>query len=153
MDGYPEANLRHYAFMLEGLKEAAAALAARAASGSCSRRSGRGGAGSRPGRGADRLRPRRLQGAWRRRVAEAAGRQVIQVEGEVVVPVEAASDKAEIGARCGRRSCACARVVPAAAARAPAGAGSLGLELASDLDPADVEGCLRSLRLDSSVPR
>ena len=29
MDGYPEANLRHYAFMLEGLKETAAALAAR----------------------------------------------------------------------------------------------------------------------------
>src|SRR5210317_1790768 len=29
MDDYPEANLRHYTFMLEGLKETRAALAAR----------------------------------------------------------------------------------------------------------------------------
>ena len=38
-------------------------------------------------------------GAGAGRVAKEAGRQVVEVEGEVVVPVALASDKAEIGAR------------------------------------------------------
>ena len=42
------------------------------------------------------LRPQRR---WRRRVAAEAGRRVLRVEGDVVVPVELASTKSEIGAR------------------------------------------------------
>jgi deoxyribodipyrimidine photo-lyase len=39
------------------------------------------------------------QRVWRHQVARQAGCRVVQVESDVVVPVEAASGKAEIGAR------------------------------------------------------
>jgi deoxyribodipyrimidine photo-lyase len=99
---YPEANARHYAFMLEGLAETEHALrqrglglvirlgspddvaldlAERAALVVCDR---------------GYLRPQRN---WRARVAAEAGRRVLQVEGDVVVPVELVSTKSEIGAR------------------------------------------------------
>ena len=101
-DDYPEANLRHYRFMLEGLRETAAALEQRGIRFVLRR--------GQPAEIALALAPDativvcdrgylRHQRAWRQRVAEGAGRQVIEVEGEVVVPVELASDKAEIGAR------------------------------------------------------
>src|SRR5262249_33769018 len=41
----------------------------------------------------------RLQRQWRARVAAEAGRRVLQVEGDVVVPVDLVSTKQEIGAR------------------------------------------------------
>src|SRR5690349_6682330 len=99
---YPEANARHYAFMLEGLAETEAALrrrgiafvarcgspdevilglAPRAALIVCDR---------------GYLRPQRR---WRANVAAKAGCRVLQVEGDVVVPIELASTKPEIGAR------------------------------------------------------
>ncbi len=99
---YPEANLRHYRFMLEGLRQTARELGHR---------------GLRfdlvPGdpvrvvleasRGAallvcdgGELPPQR---AWRQAVAEGAGCRVERVEGDVVVPVETASDRLEVAAR------------------------------------------------------
>jgi deoxyribodipyrimidine photo-lyase len=99
---YPEANARHYAFMLEGLAETqhalrqrglgfvirlgnpddvALSLAQRAALVVCDR---------------GYLRPQRQ---WRACVAAEAGRRVLQVEGDAVVPVELVSTKSEIGAR------------------------------------------------------
>jgi deoxyribodipyrimidine photo-lyase len=99
---YPEANARHYAFMLEGLAETARALrqrglgfairfgnlddvalslAKRAALVVCDR---------------GYLRPQRK---WHARVAAEAGRRVLQVEGDLVVPVELVSTKPEVGAR------------------------------------------------------
>ncbi len=101
-EDYPEANERHFAFMLEGLAETAArlhqrgikfvlrrgqpdavalALAADASLVVCDR---------------GYLRHQR---AWRCRLADRAGRQVVEVEGDVVVPVALASDKAEFAAR------------------------------------------------------
>jgi deoxyribodipyrimidine photo-lyase len=156
MDDYPEANLRHHAFMLEGLKETASALEARGTRFVLRR-------GEPAEVALDLARDAALvvcdrgytrhQVAWRRRVAEEAGRQVIQVEGEVVVPVEVASDKAEIGARTLRPKVLRHRetFLQPLPERRPARS-SLGLELLGDLDPADVEGCLRSLQLDRSVP-
>ena len=101
-DDYPEANLRHYAFMLEGLSETAQTLAQRGI-----RMVLR--LGSPPevaldiGRGASLIvcdrGYLRHQKAWRQQVAQQAECRAIQVESDVVVPVEAASDKAEIGAR------------------------------------------------------
>jgi deoxyribodipyrimidine photo-lyase len=41
----------------------------------------------------------RPQWQWRTRAAALAGRRVLQVEGDVAVPVEFVSSKAEIGAR------------------------------------------------------
>ena len=102
MDGYPEANLRHYRFMLEGLAEttdslerrgiplvvlhgdpaeAALRMAADAALVVCDRGY------------------LRHQKAWRERVASEAGVRVEEVEGDVVVPVETVSDKREYAAR------------------------------------------------------
>jgi deoxyribodipyrimidine photo-lyase len=101
-NGYPEANARHYTFMLEGLAETASLL----------RRRGLGFvtrlapptevAISLSERAAlvvtDRgyLKP---QVAWRKAVADRVSCQVVEVEGDVVVPVEIASKRHEVGAR------------------------------------------------------
>ena len=102
MDGYPEANLRHYTFLVQGLADVAAALAKRhipfvvqrgapdevalrlAAAASllvCDR---------------GYLRPQR---SWREHVAREAPCPVVQVESDVVVPVELVSDHQESAAR------------------------------------------------------
>jgi deoxyribodipyrimidine photo-lyase len=101
-DAYPEANLRHYRFMLEGLQDAQTEL----------RRKGiqlvvrRG----QPAEVALDLGRRatlivcdvgytRHQRQWRRTVATRAKCRVLAVEGDVVVPVTVASAKAEYAAR------------------------------------------------------
>jgi deoxyribodipyrimidine photo-lyase len=101
-DDYPDANLRHYAFMLDGLRETAQALGRRGIPFVVRR-------GSPPevalelGREASLIvcdrGYLRHQRAWRSRVAERAACRVVQVESDTVVPLEAASGKAEIGAR------------------------------------------------------
>ncbi len=101
-DAYPEANLRHYRFMLEGLQDAQTAL----------RRMGIQMV-VRPGRPVEvalALARRaalvvcdigytRHQRQWRRSVAAGANCRVLAVEGDVVVPVAVASAKAEYAAR------------------------------------------------------
>ena len=101
-DDYPEANLRHYAFMLDGLKEVQEALKRRGIQ-QVVRRGSPDEVALEAGEEAslivtDRgyMRPQR---EWRKNVAEKAGCRVIQVESDVVVPVELASDKAETAAR------------------------------------------------------
>ena len=102
MDDYPDANLRHYTFMLEGLREtgtalqrrgigmilrhgfppdAAAELAARSSCVVCDK-------GYMP-----------HQRLWRERVAQKVHCQVMQIESDVVVPVHVASTKAAFSAR------------------------------------------------------
>ena len=157
MDDYPEANLRHYAFMLEGLREVAATLAARGVAFVLRR-------GSPPDVALGLAREAsvvvcdvgytRYQRAWRGRVAAEAGRRVVAVEGEVVVPVGLASPKAEIGARTLRPRILRLRdefLRPLDEARPRVS--TLALEVEGDLDPADVEGRLGALKLDRSVPR
>ena len=101
-DDYPEANLRHYTFMLEGLKETRATLAARGIKMVLRR--------GQPPKVALELGKRAVmivcdrgylkhQKAWRRHVAASAQCAVVQVESDVVVPVEVVSDKAEYAAR------------------------------------------------------
>lgn len=155
MDGYPEATLRHYRFMLEGLRETqdalrgrgvlmvvrhgnpddiALGLAADAALVVCDRGY------------------LRHQKAWRERVAGEAGCAVVQIESDVVVPVDAASDKAEVGARTLRP-----RVtrlwprflVPLRARRVDVP--SLDLDV-TGLDLSDLDRVLDTLTLDRSVP-
>jgi len=101
-DGYPEANARHFRFMLEGLAETADAL----------RRRGMGFV-LRRGDPADVALELaadaalvvcdrgylRHQRAWRRRVADQADCEVARVEADAVVPVDQASDKREYAAR------------------------------------------------------
>ena len=101
-DDYPEANLRHYAFMLEGLADVEEALGKRGIK-FVVRRGSPDEVALEAGRSAslivtDRgyMRP---QKRWRERVAEEAGCPLVQVETDVVVPVELASGKQEHAAR------------------------------------------------------
>ena len=100
---YPEANLRHYAFMLEGLGEVGAALEERGIDFTLLQHGDPAEAALKLGQRAslivcDRgyLAP---QKAWRRQVADEASCAVVQVESDVVVPVNKASDQAEFAAR------------------------------------------------------
>lgn len=102
MDDYPEANERHYAFMLQGLEDVAADLKRRGI-GFVIRRGSPPEVAIQLGKQAalivcDRgyLRHQRR---WRDQVADEAKCRVVQVESDVVVPVEVASDKAEFAAR------------------------------------------------------
>ena len=101
-DDYPEANLRHYTFMLEGLKDAQEALEKRGIE-MVVRKGSPEEVALEAGKDAslivtDRgyMRP---QKKWREKVAREADRLVTQVESDVVVPVELASGKQEHAAR------------------------------------------------------
>ena len=101
-DDYPEANLRHYAFMLEGLRDVEDALKERGIKFTV-RKGSPDEVALEAGEKASLLvtdrgymRPQR---AWRERVAREAVCCVTQVESDVVVPVELASGKQEHAAR------------------------------------------------------
>jgi deoxyribodipyrimidine photo-lyase len=101
-DDYPEANLRHYSFMLEGLKDAQEALEKRGIK-MVVREGSPEEVALDAGKDAslvvtDRgyMRP---QKKWREKVARGADCLVTQVESDVVVPVELASGKQEHAAR------------------------------------------------------
>ena len=102
MDDYPEANLRHYHFMLEGLRDVGDVLRERGLKFVVQR--------GAPDEVALKLARNallvvcdrgylRIQRLWRERVTEGAPCRVVQVESDVVVPVELASQKKEHAAR------------------------------------------------------
>ena len=101
-DDYPEANLRHYAFMLQGLKDVEGTLEGRGIKFVVRRGSpdevalGAGEDASLIVTDRGYMRPQRR---WRERVAGEAGCPLTQVETDVVVPVELASGKQEHAAR------------------------------------------------------
>ncbi len=155
--GYPEANERHFAFLLEGLAETAVALARRGI------------------KLVVRLAPPeeaclalareaalvvcdrgylRHQKAWREAVAERAACAVMEVEGDVVVPLECASDKREFAARTLRPRIErviddhLGEVTPRRPVRQ-----SLRLPIASDVDLRDPQRVLRDLDVDRTVGR
>ena len=101
-ENYPRANRRHYAFMLEGLAETHRALADRGIA--MVVRSGH------PPEVASRLAEQaamvvadrgylRHQRQWRDELADRCSCRVVQVEADVVIPIEAVSDKQEYAAR------------------------------------------------------
>ncbi|MFO7713824.1 deoxyribodipyrimidine photo-lyase [Desulfosarcina sp.] len=155
MDDYPEANLRHYTFMLEGLKETAAALALRGIKMVLQLGHPAEIALALGGRAAVIVCDRgylRHQRAWRRQVARQAPCRVVQVESDVVVPVGVVSDKAEYAARTIRpkiqRHLEDYLVeLEATKIQHP----SLDLNI-DGVDVADTERLLSELRLDRSVP-
>jgi deoxyribodipyrimidine photo-lyase len=102
LTAFPEANARHYDFMLRGLAEVQSRLAERGI-GFVIRK-------APPHALAQQLAVNaalvvcdrgylRIQRAWRAKLAEDLDRRLVQVEGDVVVPVERASDKHEYAAR------------------------------------------------------
>jgi deoxyribodipyrimidine photo-lyase len=154
MDAYPEANVRHYVFLLEGLRGTREALARRGVRMVIQR--------GEPAEVALRLGRRaalivcdrgylRHQKAWRQ-LAEEAKCAVFQVEADVVVPVERASNKAEYAARTIRskleRQFGEFLVLPE---RQPVCAPRWE-EKMPDLDLGDIPAFCRELPLDSSVP-
>jgi len=102
MANYPEANRRHYTFMLEGLRETKETLSERGLLMIVRRGAPDEVALSYAQDAAQVVTDRgylRHQKRWRRRVAEAAPCRVTQVEGDVVVPADLVTDKAEYAAR------------------------------------------------------
>jgi deoxyribodipyrimidine photo-lyase len=105
-DNFPEANLRHYRFMLEGLKEVKDSLKSRGIRLVSTHES--------PKIGAVRLSKRaslvvvdrgylKIQKQWRTYVASHIDCPLLQVETDVIVPVESASNKEEYSAATLRR--------------------------------------------------
>ena len=154
---YPDANLRHFAFMLEGLAETVSTLANRGV-----KFVGR--FGSPPDVAAKLADDAALivcdrgylrhQRAWRNRLAAACDKAVVQVEGDVVVPVETASDKQEWAARTIRSKInkQRERFVRALEPGNP-GKSSLPLHVTGDTDFRKASAVLGMLDVDDSVPR
>lgn len=153
---YPEANLRHYRFMLEGLKETQEHLAHRGI-----RMVVRIGAPERVavdlGKDASAVvcdrGYLRHQRAWREAVARSATCRVIEVESDVVVPVAVASVKQEFAARTIRPKIHrvlddwlvdCPRIAPVR--------DSLSMAVAGE-DLTHIDAVLGRLTLDRAVPQ
>ena len=154
-DRYPDANLRHYRFMLEGLKETRQALQKRGIQmvvlldtpPKAAIRLGRNGSVIVCDRGY-----LRHQIDWRRKVAREAECRVIEVESDVVVPVEAVSRKKEYAARTIRPKIHnILKDWLADFSHENPNQVSLGLPF-SGVDLSDVDAVLATLRLDRSVP-
>lgn len=156
---YPEANARHYAFLLQGLAETAVALADRGIRFVVRR--------GRPDDVALRLARRAalvvcddsalpMQRRWRRRVADGAPCAAVEIVTGVVVPLGVASTRAEIAARTLRPRLM--RALPgylAPLAETAAKRDGRGLDLdgqADDIDVTDTAGLVQALRLDDRVP-
>ncbi len=99
---YPEANLRHYTFLLEGLRETQATLASRGIK-MIVRTDKPDAVALTLGNSASIIvcdrGYLRHQKAWRSRVAAEATCRVVQVESDLIVPVQTVSEKAEYAAR------------------------------------------------------
>jgi deoxyribodipyrimidine photo-lyase len=102
MDEYPEANLRHYTFMLEGLLETQASLSEQGIK-MVIQRGSPVEVASALGRNASLIvcdrGYLRHQKTWRTQLARSASCGVVQIESDVVVPIEVVSQKAEYAAR------------------------------------------------------
>jgi deoxyribodipyrimidine photo-lyase len=158
---YPEANLRHYRFLLEGLRETAATLAARGIGFALRLGAPDQVALELAAHAAVAVCDRgylRVQRRWRRRFADEAPCPVIEVEADAVVPVEMASGKAEIAARTLRpkvRALWPRFLVPlpeqAVAVRFTAKAHTPPGHPVADLDPAELAALEAHLEVDRSV--
>jgi len=159
LTAFPEANVRHYDFMLRGLAEVRRRLAERGV-GFVIRK-------EPPHELARRLAADaalvvcdrgylKIQRTWRARLAQGLAqdphRRLVQVEGDVVVPVEVASDKHEYAARTIRPRIHRAwddhldHLQPRPVRRR-----ADGLDVAGDIDLDNVPGVLAGLKIDATV--
>lgn len=105
-DAFPEANERHYYFMLEGIKDVQQALSSRGIGCVIERISPEIGALKFAKRASLVVCDRgylKIQKQWRQHVAENIECLLLQVESDVVVPIEIASNKEEYSAATLRR--------------------------------------------------
>jgi deoxyribodipyrimidine photo-lyase len=155
MDDYPEANLRHYTFMLQGLRETQNTLGRRGIKMVVQK-----GAPARIalqfGRDASEIvcdcGYLRHQKAWREQVAQQAACRVVQVESDVIVPLRVVSDKAEYAARTIRPKIHkhladyLFDIQPASVKKSSLHLNVTGIDL-KDIDPV-----LQNLNIDQNVP-
>lgn len=155
LTAFPEANARHYAFMLHGLAEVAAALRDRGVGFVIRKQPPSALAASLAQDAALVVCDRgylKIQRTWRHRLATGLDRRLVQVEGDVVVPVETASDHHEYAARTLRPKLARLwdaqlQALPAEAVRCPADT----LQITSDVDLGRVDDAVAGLRIDQEV--
>jgi deoxyribodipyrimidine photo-lyase len=156
-DGYPEANARHYSFLLEGLRDVQSALATRGIAFVIRRGSPDAVAIDFARRAAMVVCDRgylTIQKQWRARVAQSVKCRVLQVEGDVVVPVGHASQKREVGARTLRPKILRAReefLQPLRRTAVRHTADALGPALPAALDLSDIPRLLATLDIDPSI--
>ena len=154
-DAFPEANLGHYTFMLEGLKDVEASLKKRGIRFVLRRQSPEKAACDMAKEAALVVTDRgylRIQKAWREHVATCAPCPVIQVESDVVVPVEVASSKEEYAAATLRPKIQ--RLIDAyllPLEETPVGKDSLSMRLGGR-PPDDPGGILKSFPVDRTIP-
>lgn len=152
---YPDANERHFAFMLEGLAETTEALAGRKIK-MIARE------GSPPDVAADLSADAvltvcdrgylRHQRRWRQDLAQRVDCRLLQVEGDAVVPVNSASDKREWAARTIRKKINSRKnEFIGSLAATKLNRSSLPLSLKSDIDLRDWRRVLEGLNIDRSV--
>jgi deoxyribodipyrimidine photo-lyase len=155
-DRFPEANERHYFFMLEGLREVQSSLKQRGILMIIRHRS--------PEKGVVELSKNaslivvdrgylRIQRKWRRYAAEHVGCPLVQVESDVVVPVEESSPKEEYTAATFRPKIGSklkAYLTPLKKNKPRVG--SLNMRL-DTLDIGDTDKVLSGLRIDRRVTR
>lgn len=153
-EDYPDANLRHYTFMLEGLLETQASLSEQGIK-MIIQHGSPVDVASALGRNASLIvfdrGYLRHQKTWRTQLARSASCGVVQVESDVVVPIEVVSQKAEYAARTIRPKIhqhLKDYLVPfkSSAVKEP----TLGLKI-KGLDPKDVEAVLERLPIDRSI--
>lgn len=154
--GFPEANARHYHFMLQGLRGVSRDLAARGIAMYVTVES--------PPEGVVRLAERaalvitdsgylRIQRAWRNHAAERIECPLVQVESDAVVPVEQASRKEEYSAATLRpkiKRLLFRYLVPLRQLDIKSGRFDLQ---APSLDFEDIDGTLVKLHIDSRVKK
>lgn len=156
-DGFPEANLRHYSFMLEGLKEIKAELE-KASIGFVVIK-------GRPDEVALLLGEKasaivtdrgylRVEREWRQRVAEKASCDFYQIESDLIVPVEEASTKEEYSAATIRRKIMQRLEEYNDLDETPTIINKFNNNLLSDMKEivADIDEALSALDIDTSVP-
>ncbi|NPV06190.1 MAG: deoxyribodipyrimidine photo-lyase [Syntrophaceae bacterium] len=154
-DRFPEANLRHYTFMLEGLEEVREGLRARGIRFVLLHRPPERAAVDLAAEAALVVTDRgylRIQRQWRSHVAANAPCAVVQVESDVVVPAETASPKEEYTA--GTLRPKLHRVLKgylAPLGERPVRKDSLSLRLDVDAQE-DYAALARSLKVDRTVP-
>ncbi len=154
-NGFPEANARHYAFLLQGLADAKMGLEKRGV-GFVMRKASPAEIAIDLARDAALLVLDRgylaIQKRWYGEIAKAVEARIVQVEGDVVVPVEVASAKHEFAARTLRPKLhklwddflqpLAARTVKHKAD---------GLKLTSEVDVSDPRKVLAGMTLDTEV--
>ncbi|MCX5662959.1 MAG: deoxyribodipyrimidine photo-lyase [Planctomycetota bacterium] len=158
-DGYPEANERHYAFMLEGLAVTARELEARGVRFVLRHADPAVAAAAMAKEAAELVADRgylRVQRAWREKAAQLAACPMTQVESDAVVPVETASDKEEYAARTLRpriNRWLPTFLMPFETVKLKRDSLGLRLNELDGLDAQDVDGLLAKLKIDRSVKR